>query len=160
MVKKLRDELPKRLQNKILKKAVNDGCKLIRKTARQKVAVGETGLLKKSIGTKIVVKRSTGRVIGIVGPRTGYKSKKVKGQRKKVRTITKLGEEFKAAGVDPVRYAHLVEKGTKHSAAKAFLRPALDNNLGAVKEIFARTIKDGLEQNRIGSVPNEGMQPD
>jgi HK97 gp10 family phage protein len=142
------------MQNKILRKAVGDASKIVLKTAKQKVPKGETGLLKKSLGRKISVNRRTGRVVAIVGPRTGYKS------TKKGKKITKLGEQFKAAEVNPVRYAHLVEKGTKHSAPKPFLRPALDNNLSQIKATMAQVIKDGLEKNQIGSVPSEGMQND
>ncbi len=153
LVKQLRQELPARMQTKILRKAIGDGCRVILKAAKQKVPVGETGLLKKSLGTKIKAYRTTGNVVGMVGPRTG--SKKTK--KGKVRTA--LGKKFDAAGVAPHLYAHLVEKGTKHSAPKPFLRPALDNNVAKIRAIFEQVIRDGLEKNRVGSVPAEGIQP-
>lgn len=173
LVKQLRDELPRRMQSKILKKAIGDGSKVILKAARQKVPKGETGLLKKSLGRRIKVYRLSGKVIAMVGPRTGFKKTKAG------RVRTKLGEEFSSAQVDPSKYAHLVEKGTKPHAikitngpfkgrtiqhpgspAQPFLRPALDNNIARVREIFATVIKEGLEKNRVGTVPPEGMQID
>lgn len=159
LVKQLRDELPKRMQNKILRKAIGEGSKLILKTAKAKV-VKDTGMLKRSLGRKIVAKRSTGAVVAIIGPRTGYKKVKVKGTKTFKRERTKLGEKFAEAGVSPVRYAHLVEKGTRHSAPKPFLRPALDTNMAAIRQIFERTIRDGLEKNRIGAVEADGVKSD
>lgn len=154
LVKQLRDELPKRMQGKILRKAIADGSKLVLKTAKQKVPVGETGMLKRSLGRRVKVYRNSGKVLGIVGPRTGFKKTKAG------RTRTALGEKFQQAHVNPTKYAHLVELGTRHSAPKPFLRPALDNNKEAVKAIFAKTIKDGLEHNRIGSVEPDGVKGD
>jgi HK97 gp10 family phage protein len=36
---------------------------------------------------------------------------------------------------NPTRYAHLVEKGTRHSAAKPFLRPAM---IETQSEVFSK----------------------
>ncbi len=139
LVKRL-EALPVKIQKKTLRKAVTEGARLILRTAKTKVAVGETGLLKKSLGQKVGISRRAGSVYAVIGPRTGYK------KTKKGRTRTKLGDKLVAAGVKPHFYAHFVEKGTRHSGAKPFMRPALDENIGAVKQIFVKHIQEALKE--------------
>lgn len=46
--------------------------------------------------------------------------------------------------VTPSNYAHLVEFGTVRTAAKPFLRPALDNNFQNIQRIIARKTRSGI----------------
>jgi hypothetical protein len=77
---------------KIMRRGVTGGAKVINK-AQKRGAAKDTGLLKKSIGQKVKVYRNSGAVVGIVGPRKGF------------RTIRN------GRPVDPVKYAHIADKG-------------------------------------------------
>ena len=48
-----------------------------------------------------------------------------------VRLRRKQGEPYEAFQI-PSSYSHLVEYGTSHSAAKPFIRPAVDSTQGEV----------------------------
>lgn len=90
-------------QRRIARPAIRQAAGEIRKLAKR-YAPRETGLLKKSIKSKLVTKRGT--IIAVVGPARGMKDPDTKR--------------------DPANYAHLVEFGTQHSQAQPFLRPAFD----------------------------------
>lgn len=129
------DGLKNAVKNRILKKAVNKGCKIILKAAKAK-APRETGLLKKSLGSKVKVYRNTGVVVGIVGPRKGFRQE----------VLRKKGRWFPAMVIsDPIRYAHLVELGTSHSQAKPFLGPAVNDSSVAIRNAMAAEITKGLQ---------------
>jgi HK97 gp10 family phage protein len=95
----------------------------IRKSAKGFAARSkDTGLLEKSIG--LSVKKVGGQKSARIGPR--------KGMRKEVtRTDQRTGKTYKEIA-DPNNYSHLVEYGTAHSAAKPFIRPAIDESQGEV----------------------------
>lgn len=105
-----------------------------RATIANAAATKDTGLLQKSIG--LTVRRirkkgqNTNRYTARVGPRSGF------GQE-----VVRKGKKQYA---DPVRYAHLVELGTSHSAAKPFIRPALDSQQGEIIERMAQGYNKGL----------------
>jgi len=101
------DELAGPVSRRILREGIRKALTPINRAAKRK-APKRTGLLKKAIGKKVVVK--PGYANGIVGVRTGFKQI--------------IGGEPR----DPNNYAHFVEYGTPHSAAKPFLRPAMDEN--------------------------------
>lgn len=171
-------ELPQKLQKQTLRKATTEGSQLVLRTAKAKVPVGETGLLKKSLGHKVGISRRTGVVYAVIGPRTGIVRTRT-GKKK----VTKLGIRFAQAGVKPYMYAHLVEFGHRiakggslsdqyyqtrvkgrfargalrkratgvvagHVPAKPFMRPALDENIQAIKGVYERHIKDALKEFR------------
>lgn len=116
------------VQQRIVKKAVRKGAKWIAQAAKRKAPV-VTGLLKKSIGFKVGrARRSKATVIGIIGPRRGFK-KIVDGKSR-----------------DPVRYAHLVEKGTSKTGAKPFLRPALEQEKGGAIQEIADEMRKEIER--------------
>lgn len=126
----LQVEAPKAV-NRASRRGVTKAAREVRKDARQRTPV-RTGLLKRSLDVKVKTYPS-GVVVGVVGPATGFKTDKATG--KKVRT--KLGEKIKETGINPVKYAHLVELGTKRSKARPFLRPALDANREKATAILA-----------------------
>jgi HK97 gp10 family phage protein len=129
------DGLKKAVRNRILKRAVNKGIKIILKAAKGR-APRESGLLKKSLGSKVKVYRSSGVVVGIVGPRKGFKGE----------VVRKKGRWFPVSVYsDPVRYAHLVELGTSHAPAKPFLGPAVTGSRAAIRNAMAEEIRKGLE---------------
>jgi HK97 gp10 family phage protein len=116
--------LGNRIRKKGVRRAVTKTSRSISKIAKSN-APRETGLLKKSIGQKVKTYPS-GNVVGIIGPRYGFRrAVKVKISKRGKRSLRlgKKGEEGKRYR-NPVNYAHLVELGTKRSRAKPFLKPA------------------------------------
>lgn len=81
------------------------------------------GQLKKSIGTTDRTYPSKGVVWVGVGPRAGFRI-----------TIPRWGSKHhgidQVMPINPVKYAHLVEFGTKRQAAQSFLRRAFDETKG------------------------------
>lgn len=50
----------------------------------------------------------------------------------------------------PSKYAHLVERGTDHSAAKPFLWPAVAASQGAHRLRLLEAMKDAIEESGLG----------
>ncbi len=127
-------ELPKKLAKKTLRAGVNQATKLLLSEAKSRVPPS-TGLLRKSLGRKVKVYK--GAVVGIVGPRKGFK----------IQVGVRMRGPNKGTPVymDPVRYAHLVENGTSHSAAKPFLRPAFEATKGLIVTAFENIVLNAIE---------------
>jgi len=129
--KAVSDKLSKRALNKALKPVVAKAKELAPVQANHPLA----GMLRDSIGAKTTMKKGTVR--GVAGP-----------IRKKVQIGTRKKGKKKGAPIfkDPARYAHLVEFGTSHSAAKPFLRPAW-NVAGAEKalDVYTKDLNEGLD---------------
>jgi HK97 gp10 family phage protein len=84
------------------------------------------GLLKKSLGRKIKKYRGSRVVVGIVGPRTGFK--------RQIGTRTRGPNAGQPVYEDPAKIAHLVElgHGGPHPAPPhPFMRPAFDSSQSA-----------------------------
>jgi hypothetical protein len=108
-----------KLEKKILRAAVDKGTKYLTKQTKANVPV-QTGLLKKSIGSKVKT-YPNGKIIGIVGPRSGFRQQVVTRGRKGAILRTKKGLKlFMAGGKDtvrnPLKYAHLTELKRKWMA--------------------------------------------
>jgi HK97 gp10 family phage protein len=115
-------------QRRVVRKAVTAMLSPVVKAAKA-AAPKETGLLRKSIGKKTVTYARKNTVVGIVGPRSSV-----------VGTGPDGGKRW------PVKYAHLVEYGTRHSEAQSFLRAALTATRDRVRSIFADKVASGLKQ--------------
>jgi len=142
-------EADKKVRRKLLRQAVNEAGKIVLAAAKARVPKGATGQLRRSLGRKVKVYRSSGTAVAIVGPRKGYKI------------------DVDGRAVDPVHYAHLVEYGRRAAAVKTrkvlstgkvvfgrkaaavpahpFMRPALDSTRDAVRQAMTRIILEGLE---------------
>jgi hypothetical protein len=96
---KLQD-LPRRLQGQIERKAFRQGGIVLREALRAAAPV-DSGLTAKSIGYLVKIYRRSGSVVLVVGPQRGYlREVRRKDRRKPVKA-------------DPARTAHLTEGGTK-----------------------------------------------
>lgn len=118
---------------RIMRPAVTKALVPINKAAKRKAPV-ETGLLKKSIGTRVKTYARAGIVWGGVAPRSGYK------------TVDEDGRSR-----DPVNYAHLVELGhmaygNVYIPARPFLRPAIDTQRSKALAIVRTMVKVGIEK--------------
>ncbi|GAA5124663.1 HK97 gp10 family phage protein [Luteolibacter yonseiensis] len=122
------DDLPDALRKSAETAVLRAGAVPIRKAAKRFAGNSkDTGLLQKSIS--LSVKTVRGEKSARVGPR--------KGMRQMVtRTDKRTGKQFQEKA-DPSNYSHLVEYGTSHSAAKPFIRPAIDTSKGEVLNAMA-----------------------
>ena len=116
--------LSEAVRRRILRVAGRKAMVPVNKRAKQ-LCPREMGLLKKSIGIKVKTYPTTGTVWVGVGPR--------------------IGAQFEGVGPDgkkrvPVRYAHLVERGTRHSPAQPFMRPAMDEKRNEINAILKREV--------------------
>jgi len=132
--------LPMELQRAAETVALRNGGKIILKSAKAHAKSSEdTGLLIKSLGVT-VRKGKSGKERGIytarIGPRTGFG---------KTIGVRKSGKDAgKPIRQDPVKYAHLVERGTSQSGAKPFIRPAVDAAGSDVVSAMAAGYEKGL----------------
>ncbi len=150
--KQLTKVLPKTAK-KALKSGVGKGSRLLAKRAKGRVNKGHggvPGLLKKSIGQRVKVYKSS-EVVGVIGPRKGFLHILAGGER-----------------VDPAKYGHIEESGRKVVIARRkkvlsdgksvfgksvpayrgrpFLKPTLDQDGGAAQGEVAKGIADTLER--------------
>ncbi|NBQ49114.1 MAG: hypothetical protein EBY40_00190 [Marivivens sp.] len=126
--------------NRMLRPGVREAASAVRKKAKSLV-VEETGLLKKSIGSKSLTIAGKA-VVAIVGPRRGMGA-----------TVERTAPSGWRGSVDsdPALYAHLVEFGTVHSPPHPFMRPAWDG-VNSKRIISRRTTHElrKAAQGRVG----------
>lgn len=124
------DGLSRKLNRKLGRAAVSAAASRVSKRAKQLARV-DTNLLKKSIGTK--VKMYKGAAVAVIGPRKGFRQE-----------VTRKSGNVQIA--DPVKYAHLVELGTKLAPAYPFLKPAIEGQQAELRQAMADSIAKGLQR--------------
>lgn len=147
---------PKVYKN-VVSKAARRAMAPVIKTARQ-LAPKETGQLRKSIGVKQKKYPRNGRIVTIVGPRTGFEI---------TTTVDTIFGKLKTTR-NPVKYAHLVEYGTRAhtlasvdgdklkimshpgATAKPFMRPAFDANEQRAVSIMRSELAAGVVREARG----------
>lgn len=143
------DELPKKLRNKFLRRAVSDAAKLILWSARARTP-RRFGILKKSLGRKVKVYRRSGTMVAIVGARVGFKQQvgtRVKASRASARYPKAPGDPIYA---DPTKYLHLVELGTARSKGVHMLRDALQVNKSAIRDKMRDALSNAIADAQKG----------
>ena len=116
-------------QRRIVRPAVSKALTPIMKDAKRRCPA-DTKQLRKSIGKTVKVIGGAEKVVwGAVGPRRGFKIP---------------NPRWPGHFLNPTSYAHFVEFGTRHAAARPFLRPAMDGNRSAALAIIAAAVKAGL----------------
>lgn len=124
------DRLPEELKKRAEVPVLRAGAKPINQAAKRKVPTGSgesAGLLKRSLG--ISVKKVKGIFSARVGARTGFAVRLLNGKKK-----------------DPSKYIHLVELGTRHSAPRPFIRPAIDSAQGEVLDAMSQGLEKHLHR--------------
>lgn len=121
--------IDKGIRKKALRKACGAAGTIILKAAKAR-ARKDTGLLRKSLGKKVKV-YSSGVGVAVIGPRLGFRQ-----------TVKRGGREMTA---NPVKYAHLVELGTRHSPAYPFLSSAIDATRAQVRDAMSEAILEVIE---------------
>jgi HK97 gp10 family phage protein len=143
-------KLPAELAKTVEADALREGMKPVRK-ASQAIAKGnaDTGLLAKSIGLTVRrVRRklqNVNRYTARVGARTGFRKEVERTSTFKTssgKVVTRKRKEM----ADPTKYAHLVEYGTSHSAAKPFIRTALESAESEIIDGLAKGYEKGMEK--------------
>ncbi len=122
--------LPDRMQNNVISTAIRGGAAIVRNAAKSNLTSQgsvRTGLLRKSISTRVKNYKSDGTVYAAVGSRYDVVGTTPEGRRMR-----------------PANYAHLVEFGTVAARAKPYLRTALDNNRSAVFSAITAKARKGL----------------
>jgi HK97 gp10 family phage protein len=137
------------MQKRILRKAIAAAARVVLREAKL-LCPAESGLLRKSLGYTVKVYRGGAVVVAIIGPRMGFKREVVIGNKGAAIMGTKKAEKILAGGGDietrnPVKYAHFAELGSKHQAARPFLRPALDSTSGAAMAAMEEVIEQGIQ---------------
>lgn len=152
-------KLDRKMQTRLMRNALGKPARAIVKDARALVPT-DTVLLKKSLGSRIVVRAQKKQAFAVMGPRKGFE---------KTKAAQKL--QSKHSGAKAKRratyYAHLVEFGTKphkqrfiplaggvirlagdlHPGARPrpFLRPAFDKNKQRATPMIAAELRKGIE---------------
>lgn len=131
------NNLKKNLVNKILKKATTVGGRVVRDAVKQNAqSIQKFGFLAKSIGIKVKIYGSN--AVALVGPRSKWV------REKGIRT---RGEhKGQAIRFRPSYTAKLVEQGTRRSAARPWLKPALSSTAENYLQVAAEAVKQGIEQ--------------
>jgi HK97 gp10 family phage protein len=129
---KLLNSLGDRVARKALRQAVNAAASPVVKVAKQK-AKKQSGLLKKSLGKKVVTNKKSQSATAVVGAR-----KSVQGT-------------YKGKPRKPSRYVHLVEKphigpGGNYVPGQPFLGPAADETREQSKGIMAGKLREVIER--------------
>lgn len=129
MARHAKSLVPKRVTFKRVRVEVGGKKKVVRSYAKRfQLAVTTSGVttnlsysggqLKNSIGWKVNFYRKSKVAVAIVGPRDGF--------REQIGVVTRGKNKGKPVFVNPSKYAHLVELGTRGSKAKPFLQPAAE----------------------------------
>lgn len=128
----------KKVRKKGVRKMAAEGGKLVLKRAKQLVP-RETGLLKKSLGRKVKAYPKSGVAVAVIGPRNEAKF------RQQV-TRTRGRRAPRTLIANPVRYAHLVEGGTRLAGVRPFLAPAVRGQQAAIREAMIRAALSVLQE--------------
>ncbi len=121
-------DLPAELMRKAERFVLRDGAKPILQSMKGHAQSSKsTGLLLKSLGISVRKVKATGgtaQMTAHIGARSGFKGKSLGFKlSKRGKTKGTMIERF----ADPSKYVHLVELGTSRSAAKPFIRPAIES---------------------------------
>ncbi len=119
------DRLPASVQRRVVRPAVRAALSPMNKAAKRKAPKVE-GLLKKAIGIRVRSYPRSGVILGTVQVREGH------------------GRLIDGKPRNPRFYVHLVERGTEHSAAQPFLRPAFDETKSIVMDTLRTKVAAGL----------------
>jgi HK97 gp10 family phage protein len=154
-------DVSRTVRNKVLRKAVNASSRVVLAAAKSLVPRG-TGMLRRSLAVRVQTYRASGKVVGIIGPRTGTSGSGAK------RKQTSFGAKMAQTGQNPAKYAHLVEFGratvsvskakvlsdgstifgrsVKAVPPRPFLRPAFESNKSAVVAQMGEIIAAEIER--------------
>jgi hypothetical protein len=119
------DNLKQGVRGKICRKAMDVATKPLQRDAKSRVS-RQSGLLAASMGRKVKTYRASGTTVGLVGPARGYKRSLALVLSSPGRLQGVTVDRFR----DPVKYAHIIERGRKASVIRN--KKALSGPLGKI----------------------------
>jgi hypothetical protein len=143
--------LPEKIQKKILRPAVSRGSRRLARTVKSMVPV-RTGLLKKSLGIRVVWYRKTNTTLGVIGVRHGFRTAvgvRKRDSGKNARYQYKKGDQI---FVNPTKYWHLVELGTVRSKALDALTRSLNASSQAIRTDMIAKLSEGIRKFNEGTL--------
>lgn len=143
---KAMQELPKAIQQKCLRRAMVPGAQKIRDAAKSGVKE-DTGLLKRAIRIAYNRKESTpGRAVYhvFVSMRVRKVGNVYAMGGRAVKKLRAKGNQGAISGA--AFYWRFIEFGTVKMAAKPFMRPAFDSNVGAAAEIIKTKLAELIDK--------------
>lgn len=142
-------EFPGRIQQKVVRRAIAAAARAVRDEARVNVPV-RTGALKSKIISGTRKPKKPGEIVAVVGIAKGKfymkddgtldrklksgSSYRVRARKNKARVVV----------VNPRRYAHLVEFGSKNNQPSAFMRRAARAKAGEVVAIIEKAVRSSV----------------
>lgn len=131
--------LPKKVERKLLRRAVRKGATIIRDAARQNARAVDDPSTPESIEKNIVVQESSrlGRSEGGVAMRVGV--------RGGARAPANGDGDGKANPGGDTFYWRFIEFGTSKMQARPFMRPAMENNIEAATQAVTDELNKGLD---------------
>lgn len=135
---------------KYLRRAMGKATVIVKNSAKPMVPV-RSGQLQKSIGTSTRAYKDSTVVVGFVEPKKGFKT--LYGNRGGASAAS--GRTTSLRWIDPRKYAHLVERGTRPRYVKAgmyrgaappkpFLGPAFDRSRSRIATVFEGVMAEAL----------------
>lgn len=143
-------ELPKAVEQKVLRQSMVPGAQLIRQTAkdihRSKVGFWTSGLTEKAIRIGFNKKESTqGKAVYHI-----FVSMNVRGPRRYRGSTRFMGISFKNAKVSNVNWPpfwwRYLEFGTSKMAARPFMRPAFDVSSQQALSVITNKLDSGIQK--------------
>ena len=151
------------VQRRIVKKAVTAGARPVLRAIKDRAKFDkQSGTLWKSIGTVIrgypkgAGSQAPGRAantraptwLAYIGPRRGMGRHVTVSKTSRGKTKWQKGSVTGGRTVyrDPVKYAHLVERGTVRSRPMPFMRPGWDQSRNAALSTIAQEIRAGIDR--------------
>ncbi len=128
--------IDRKMRKKVARKAVAQGSTVLLRAMKPDTPEA-TGLMKRSLGKKVVTIKRSGVVVAFVRPRPGQGAMALRN-----------GHPVYS---DPAKYGHLVELGTKPHGAhpgtkpRPFMRPALDASKSSIMASMENVVRNGLE---------------
>ncbi len=134
-------ELPEVLRGKPLRNAVSAGAKVVLDEAKNRVPIGDTGNLKKSLYRYRSRSQSgIGKETFLVGVRKG---KGTYGDTRRNRRLGIVGKKYTTQG--EAFYWRFLEFGTNKMPAKPFLRPAFESTKTRAVEVMKERLAKAIE---------------
>lgn len=128
------DKLAEKIERQAMRESITKASRPIVREAKNRLKpYKDTGLLAKSIKRRVRTYKSSKMVLIAIGP-----DRNVVGSAESESGQTRTRR--------PVRYAHLVEFGTRRTRARPFMRPSFDTKKGESELIYRREMKPAIQR--------------
>lgn len=143
--------LPRKIADKILKKAVGIASRKLSRAVKNAVPV-RTGQLKKSIGARVRMYKNTQIIVGVVGARKGFRVEVGKYKRDSGKTARYPHKKGDPIIVNPTKYLHLVELGTLRSREFKILENTTNSLKPTIRAEMIKAVNDGIRKYAEGTL--------